>query len=154
MNNFECVIKKLYGCDKIYGPYLQQSGKAVGRRLCHLETNGKITTRAYAKLLLEFKLGRLLQPGEEADHIDNDPTNDHIDNIQLLTSEENRLKRQYMYVMYEEVHYGFHCAWCNTPFLLKERHVKMRLAQNVEYAFCSRSCAASFNHYKRKTDGQ
>ena len=35
------------------------------------------------------KLGRYLQPGEEVDHIDNDKTNDSIDNLQILTGEEN-----------------------------------------------------------------
>ena len=54
------------------------------------------TTIALARYKMSVKLGRMLRDDEQVDHIDNDKTNDSIDNLQLLTPEENRAKYQKM----------------------------------------------------------
>lgn len=61
-----------------------------GRRKVHLYVNGKGRTIELARVIALTFLG----PGEglEADHIDNDPTNDVLDNIQWLTPFENKSK--------------------------------------------------------------
>ena len=41
---------------------------------------------------MSVKLGRMLEAWEEVDHIDNDKTNDSLDNLQILCGEENRKK--------------------------------------------------------------
>lgn len=51
-----------------------------------------VTTISYARYLMSIKLGRFLTREEEVDHIDNDPTNDSIDNLQMLSGEANRNK--------------------------------------------------------------
>lgn len=107
------------------------------------------TIISYARYLMGVKLGYEVPDHLEVDHKDNDKTNDDINNLQLLTGEENRLKQEYHFVM-NQVNIGLHCANCSTPFILTEREVKKRLHTGVIYAFCSRSCAASFNHYLKK----
>lgn len=87
-------------------------------------------------------LGYILAPEFEINHRDDDKTNDDLNNLQVLTKEENLLKQQYKYIMTQQNSYGFSCAYCATYFILTERDVKMRLAKNVVYAFCSRSCAS------------
>lgn len=46
----------------------------------------------YARLLLELKIGRKLNSNETVDHIDFDSTNNSMDNLQLLTRQENACK--------------------------------------------------------------
>lgn len=108
------------------------------------------TIISYARYLMGVKLGYFVPDDLEVDHKDDDKTNDDINNLQLLTGEENRLKQQYRYVM-NQTNYGFHCACCETPFILTEREVKNRLYKGVEYAFCGRSCAANYNHWLKKS---
>jgi hypothetical protein len=136
------IIKQLYNCINVLGPYVGDDG----RKRCVLYFSDKTTSsRAYAKLLLEAKLGCLLKEGEEADHKNNDPTDDSIDNLQVVTSEYNKLKHHYNYIMNEQVCYGFTCAYCETPFLLTEREVKQReKVSKTGLAFCSRSCCSNY----------
>lgn len=50
------------------------------------------TTITMAKYKLSVKHGRILNKHEEADHIDGDKSNDVINNLQILTSKQNRIK--------------------------------------------------------------
>ena len=50
------------------------------------------TTMALARYKMAVELGRLLTEQEQVDHIDNDKTNDAIENLQLLSPEDNRQK--------------------------------------------------------------
>lgn len=50
------------------------------------------TTITMAKYKLSVKHGRVLDKKEEADHIDGDKSNDALENLQILTSKENRRK--------------------------------------------------------------
>ena len=104
------------------------------------------TTISYARYLMGVKLGYFVPDHLEVDHKDDDKTNDDIDNLQLLTGEENRLKEQYNYIMNKQVRYGYHCAFCGNPFILIEAEVKKRLDTGGELAFCNRSCAAKMQH--------
>lgn len=124
---------------------------ADGRKLIALiKPDGKGTVTSYARYLYGVKLGHLVPDDLEVDHINDDKTDDRIENLQLLTPEQNRLKQQYHYIEHEQVCYGFECTYCETRFLLTERQVKMRLAQNVENAFCSRACSFNFNRENKE----
>jgi hypothetical protein len=70
--------------------YLAYNYGRDGRRRVHLYLNGKSRTIELARVIALTFLG----PGEglEADHIDNDPLNDILDNIQWLTPYENKSK--------------------------------------------------------------
>lgn len=104
------------------------------------------TIISYARYLMSVHLGYIVPSEYEVDHKNDDPTDDRVENFQLLTQEQNLIKQQYKFMM-EQIHYGYHCAWCETPFLLTEREVNNRMAQGVELAFCCRSCAASYHHH-------
>jgi hypothetical protein len=118
------------------------------RRNVLLRSKENQTTISYARYLMCVKLGYILSSEYEVDHIDDDKTNDHINNLQVLTKRENQLKEAYRQKA-NKTYYLVACAFCDTPFTITERQLKMKLAQNVEYAFCSRSCAGSF-HSKKK----
>lgn len=135
------IIKSIYGCKNIYGPYKGTDG----RQRCVLYFDDKTTSsRSYAKLLLESNLGRRLSASEEADHIDDDCSNDKVNNIQLLLREENIQKQREFITENTEV-FGFHCAYCDTPFILKNhiRNQKLKTSK-TGLAFCSRRCSISY----------
>ena len=71
---------------KVYGPYIS---KQDGRKRVLLYFNDKSkTTKSLARFNYEQKHGKL--PAHlTVDHIDEDFTNDDIDNLQPLTREEN-----------------------------------------------------------------
>lgn len=115
------------------------------RNICLVNNKLNRTTISYARYLMCVKLGYILSDEYEVDHKDDDKTNDDINNLQVLTQEQNKLKQHYNYIMTQQNVYGVHCAYCGMPFLLTERKVNMKLAQNVENIFCNRSCS---NNYK------
>lgn len=52
----------------------------------------KRTTISYARYLMSVKLKRFLTVEETVDHIDNDRTNDSIENLQILSDKEDKKK--------------------------------------------------------------
>lgn len=56
------------------------------------------STVSYARYLMAVKLGRFLTDQEEVDHIDDNRTNDDINNLQILTPKQNREKREKHYL--------------------------------------------------------
>lgn len=108
-------------------------------------SNSDRTTISYARYLMSVHLGYIVPDEYEVDHVDNDKTNDDINNLQLLTPEQNKIKKQLDYFENKQICYGVHCAYCSIPFIITERDLKCRLAKNVEYAFCSRRCAGLYH---------
>lgn len=122
--------------------------EATGRKYLSLyNAVGDQTSISYARYLMCVHLGYILAPDLEVDHRDDDCTNDDINNLQVLTAQENLLKQQWNYTQNVQECRGYACAWCNTYFILTMRQVNMRLAQNVEMAFCSQSCSSSYHHH-------
>jgi len=67
---------------KVYGPYTRKDGRQH-IILYDYATNLRRTV-SYPRYLLEQKLGHKLEDWEDADHIDNDKTNNDINNLQPL----------------------------------------------------------------------
>ena len=53
------------------------------------KTDKKLCSTQYARYLLACKLGRYLKENETVDHIDNDKTNDSLENLTVLSRKEN-----------------------------------------------------------------
>ena len=77
--------------DKLYGPYQRKTDNRAIVLLRNTVTRKQYMLQ-YARLLLELKINRKLIAPETVDHIDGDPLNDHIDNLQVLTLSENARK--------------------------------------------------------------
>lgn len=100
--------------------------------------DGTKTSTSVARYNLAVKLGRLLAPNEQADHIDGDKTNDSPDNLQILSAAENNAKAREQlgitagYVMLE-------CPECFKVF--ERRRHKTHLGKGGAFTACSRVCA-------------
>lgn len=89
MLDFE-KVKTLYPtCKKLYGPYIGKDGR---KRVVLACEDKKFKTKQFARLLYETLLARTLLPEETIDHIDNNFTNDDINNLQILSREANAAK--------------------------------------------------------------
>jgi len=117
-------------------------------RVVFYNSKKDISGMSYARYLMSVHLGFEVPEGYEVDHINDDKTDDRIENLQVLTKEQNKLKQEYRYVFFEQVHYHVQCAYCGWQYLISERDIKMKQAKGLEYIFCSRSCAANHHHGK------
>ena len=130
--------------------YLQthQNGR---KYLCLFNSQDDRTLISYARYLYSIHLGYVIPDEYEVDHKNNDPTDDRINNYQLLTKEQNRLKQEWWYNAMVQEWYIVHCAHCHGLFYLTQRLLNMKIQHETEYLFCSRTCASSFNS-KNKYD--
>jgi len=135
---------------KVYGPY------GSGRRIVVLVSPEHRTTMAYARYLMCLKEGRILGPDEQVDHIDDDPLNDAIENLQVLTPEANREKdfaRRRTAMMVTMT-----CPVCGVEFTRLRRNTHLMESRGRSASYCSRSCAGKQQQgrkrgpYKRKQE--
>jgi hypothetical protein len=128
---------------KIYGPYVCKDGR---KRMATKDTEtGKKSSISYARYLLEQYLGRKLESWEQADHIDNDPTNDVIENLQILTSKENNIKAVKHFGK-EAKWYYFICPECNKLCrVLESQYRANNIKQGKFGPFCGKSCSGKWS---------
>lgn len=74
---------------KIHNSYYSRRDK---RTVVAITIGEKYTFKLLARLLLEIKVGRPLVGDETVDHIDENPSNDDPDNLQILSRAENSRK--------------------------------------------------------------
>lgn len=104
--------------------------------------NDNRTTTSYARYLMSVKLGYIVSDDFEVDHIDNDKTNDDINNLQLLSPLENKIK--------DTEYRDIFCDCCGKVFSLSIGEVNKRMNSGTSKIFCSRSCNGKF--YLNKTN--
>lgn len=96
------------------------------------------SSTSYARYLMTVKLGRWLDDAEHVDHKDDDKTNDVVENLQILSQQENNKKSSK-----NKTYYDFLCPVCFTPFKLEAR-----AAFNKNNPTCSRRCGGIKSHWK------
>ena len=128
---------------KVYGPYLRQDGRKHVI-LINPET-GKRKTQSYPRYLMETHLGRPLLTSEEVDHIDNDFTNDSLDNLQILNKAENcqkEMSRPHRKAKW----YSFVCPVClNDASISLSQYKSNQLKKGKSGPYCSRQCAGKLH---------
>lgn len=120
---------------KMYGPYLRKDGR---KHVVILHEDGTKQTKSWPRVLMEQHLGRELLPEETVDHIDNDFSNDAIENLQVLSRVENIQKE---HKRNPRKIYEFNCPECgdfSTKYLNEVLHNR-KLGKKGPY--CSRKCA-------------
>ncbi len=109
----------------------------------------KRITISYARYVMSVKERRILDRSETVDHIDNDRSNDSIDNLQILSDDENKKKYAEWYshnIGYKKV--LLKCPWCGRIF--KKSLSGTHLIKGGVTTSCSRSCGTHFSALRIK----
>lgn len=99
---------------------------------------GNVKTMTFVRYIMQISLGRILNHNEQVDHINNDKSDDSVNNLQILTSSENSKKyRNYKNICSEQI--NLTCPICNTQFSRRKTSVE-HLLRNNKVLTCSRKC--------------
>lgn len=99
------------------------------------------STTSYARYLMSVHLGKIISDEYEIDHIDDDKTNDVIENLQILTKLENHHKQ----FKTGEITIQFICPICNSKFELTKRSAYKKVNP-----CCSKKCGGIKSHQTKK----
>lgn len=135
---------------KVYGPYVSKTDNRSRLRIVFLDGSSK--TVSYPKFLMENHIGRFLENNETVDHIDNDVTNNSIENLRILNRSEH-VKLDIKRIGSQE----FVCEVCNITFTLSGRKLheaKHNRLKGSKGPFCSKSCAGKASHNIDKYESQ
>lgn len=134
MINYNNVLKLYPEFTHINGPYEHQG--RIYYRIC----KGSIgLTVNRSKLLLETKLNRRLIGGEEADHIDNDKTNDSPNNLQILSKSDN-IKKSIPLRKPKEI-LKAECPHCG-KFIILTNKQRNKYFNGIRIFYCSSTCSS------------
>jgi hypothetical protein len=112
------------------------------------------SSTAYARYVLAIHLKRFLEEYEQADHIDNDKTNDDISNLQILSLADNIKKSAKKPSLINLI-----CSYCNVQFTRRKNAVSILIGgtkkdSNTDLTFCSHSCSGNYYASQRKIINQ
>lgn len=119
---------------KIYGPYTRKDK----RQHVIIVDNGISKCISYPRYLLSKHLNRELLPEETVDHINNDFTDNRIENLQILSLSDNIKKQQ---KLNSRKTYTFNCPVCGVESTKYLNYVKNNWNKGKKGPFCSRKCA-------------
>lgn len=105
--------------------------------------DGVHRTRSYPRILMENHLGRKLLPNEDVHHIDNNPLNNDISNLQIVLHGEHQSQHNIIY--HDEI---VECPICHKKFVftakqLSDYHKDLKRGKHRGKT-CSRHCAYLF----------
>lgn len=94
------------------------------------------------RLIMEKYIGRKINDNEQVHHIDGNPKNNNINNLQLLTQKEhmqlhNKLKTKYI---------NINCGYCNKQITIRKKYYDWKIKNGQKKFYCSRQCIG----YSRK----
>lgn len=124
---------------KTYGPYERKDGR---KHVIHYDGRTR-KTQSYPRYLMEQKLQRKMLDTEEVDHKDDNFKNDDIENLQILTPKNNRIKE----ITREErkAKWTSHkCPICSESFSKRKRESSRNTRENKAGPFCTKRCAGIY----------
>ena len=121
-----------------------------GRMRVYVKETKKVMS--YPKYLIEKTIGRPLEPYEEVHHLDCDPLNNNLSNLQIRHHGEHQKEHSTKYHDMMCI-----CPWCKKEFLWtaesQRRFYSDRSRLNKTFIsdkpFCSRHCRGSFSAAKQ-----
>jgi hypothetical protein len=130
----------MYEDYKLYGPYLNKKDNRLRVVLAHKETKHKITV-SYPKYLMEQHLNRYLTTDETIDHIDGNPLNNNINNLQVI---DRKLHNYNDAIRNQDV--IVNCAYCGKEFTIEGSKISQRNRKDRYQSgyFCSKICSGKY----------
>ena len=114
--------------------------KGLRKNVVLFNSDSDRTTISYARYLMCVKIGDFLPASVEVDHIDADKTNDTLENLQVLSVEDHKIKTAKEAAAKSMGVQEVACAYCHTLF-----NRRVRTIRNGRKIFCSRSCNAKYH---------
>jgi hypothetical protein len=102
-------------------------------------SDGSKGTTLYSRYLMKLHLGRELSKTETVDHINEDYTDDRIENFQILSLSDNSAKTSRL--RFKITWYDFICPQCNKPARKNLRYVKHNWKQGKGGPYCGKKCS-------------
>ena len=136
---FKEKILKLYpSYTSVLGPYKRKDGRehiVLNNNNLKKGDKNKLKTISYPKAIMEVHLNRKLLENETVDHIDRNPLNNNLDNLQVLDRNLHS-KIDVIRVKYEMVE----CYWCGEKFYPTTDQVN----SEANGFFCSKYCTGKY----------
>lgn len=122
------------------------TNKEPRRVVLLVSKDGAKTSMSYARYLMISYLNRFLSKEEHVDHIDGNRLNDSIENLQILSQQENNLKsvRQ---LGKEAKLIELICPICNTIFFKSKKDAYKTIHLGKQQC-CSRKCGGKYSNKK------
>jgi len=124
---------------KIYGPYLNKKDNRL--RSVLVSPDNKRLTISYPKYLMEVYLDRYLEDDETVHHIDGNPLNNDIKNLQIIKRSEH-VSNDVM----RNSDITVKCKYCGKEFTIKGSTINNRNRSDREFHgyFCSKECSGKY----------
>lgn len=129
----------------LYKVWHEKEGRYQANLVLISDTS-KRTTISYARYLMSVKLGRLLNKNEHVDHVNNIKSDDSIENLQILSPEENKKKQENHYRQHNKIMLDLVCPCCGEKFQCSARNYRYRTKLGKTNFHCSRSCAVKMQY--------
>lgn len=122
-------------------------------RLITVDNNGVHSSKSYPRILMEKKLGRKLLPNEDVHHIDGNPLNNSLDNLEIILHGEHQKNHSTKLIDTIE-----RCVICGKEFTMS--HIKwsrlfsdLKRGKNRTLTCCKSCCGkASSGKYDQLYD--
>lgn len=114
-----------------------------GRTRAYIKETKKVVS--YPRLLMEEKLGRKLNPDEQIHHIDENPLNNDINNLEIMKIGEHQRKHAPLKYFDKLTT----CVWCGKEMIwtAKQQRDHHGNCPSIDKPFCSKSCIGKYGKY-------
>ena len=118
-----------------------------GRLRVYLKESKRVIS--YPRFLMEQKLGRELKPNEQIHHIDGDPLNNNLDNLEIRLLGDHQ--REHNPSKYRDKIVS--CEWCGKEFIWTAKQQrnfyinKRRRHSDNDNPFCSKKCVGAYGRH-------
>ena len=125
---------------EIRNVYTNKDGR---KRVYYVDDDGNKHVVSYPRILMMQKLGRSLEPYEDVHHIDGDPLNNDLDNLEIISHGEHQRMHSTIYQDKEMI-----CDVCGKKFIwtpIRQRRYYTDLKRNKNRIItCSKNCSSLY----------
>lgn len=137
--------------DNRFGLYRRKDGYVF---YCYWDTEEMKNRTIYVhREVMEKSLGRALKKGETVHHIDGNPGNNDIENLQLLSSNRDH---SLLHGKEKTINALLHlrCVWCDNSFTRVGNDERGNRKKGKYGPFCSKSCSGKWSREQQIKNGQ
>jgi len=132
------LIDLEYPYNEIWKKGYLNTNKENRKTLTLYNSHGDRSSTQYARYLLAVSLGRFLTEQEHVDHIDNDKTNDSLENLRVVSIKENNLKES---KRRGKIVVEIRCPVFRTHFMKRKGVTQATKALKGKITCCSKECS-------------